>query len=1105
MEKNNVSSLRQKFEQFLSRSTPVSHFSRTKSVFETDKKKKKGNNNIVDNSNSNNNNSNNSNNNNNNSGKKRPSSITLSQPVISSSQPYFVQEEEEEEVEDHRLENMQAATITASDLKKEREQYFKNKEEFTLEKEYDDDFDFKTATWGDKRERLVHIILQNRYTITENQLRTELNKIRDSEVDKIRAEERLRPSVNLEDLKNAEIEKLRQKVYSEELVLFKQEEIDRIKNEERLKIEREYEKKSVLTQQEQDVHRDSVRKEYSNSNNSSSNNTNEGYQQQSILELNQIIQDSQNISRLSVIQDDEEDDEELERQEELRRKREIERLREEEEENEERLQQELLHLKKQEEQLNKHDEEEDEEEQNNHLRRLKEIERLKQLQEEEEEEEILKQSMMMTQATMNNLNGTSGNGDQSYSTLSSISSTSNSSFQRVSGEQRKSPFPISGFSSASSFSQASSQNGTPNKQQTTPLQQPVQQVDNRSRSHTVSTSPQMDHANSLNTPQGNGVGNDSATKVSRSYSGGSLQGLNLPNAPPPPQINISGSSGINNSSGNISKSSNVSSLASSSNTTPNVSVSSPNSTSAGSLSTSARPSSPITASNSTSSPSLLASPRGNDLVSSSNGRKNSISDQNSSLNTSGSSSKDKKHKNKQKDQDSSEGNAEKEKGEKKSFFNKLFSKEKNKDGNSSSQGESGKKDKDDKKNKKLSPRVGTPFNVKHDIHVNFNADTGFEGLPKEWEVLIKSNFQDPEVMQHPEEVLNVVKFHTQYNNMNQSVGQIVTSGIPTSQPQQQSTSVQAQPVQTTPQPSNMDEPVTLHDLISLDDPKKIYFNINKIGEGGAGEVFEAVNSRTNQTIAIKKMKLKAQNLKTVVNEIGMMKNSIHDNIVQYIDSYIVADELWVAMELMRGGCLTEVLDQFSSIQLTEPQIAFVCGEVVKGLDYIHKLNRIHRDIKSDNILIGASGEIKLADFGYAAQLNSIRQQRNSVVGTPYWMAPELIRGYNYDFKVDVWSLGIMTREMAEGEPPYLEFPPLRALFLLTTQGVPPMNNPQRWSPEFNDFVNSCLEKDTEKRPSSHQLLSHPFLKKACSGVEFYKAVEQTKIIKDQQLQQYSQY
>ncbi len=155
---------------------------------------------------------------------------------------------------------------------------------------------------------------------------------------------------------------------------------------------------------------------------------------------------------------------------------------------------------------------------------------------------------------------------------------------------------------------------------------------------------------------------------------------------------------------------------------------------------------------------------------------------------------------------------------------------------------------------------------------------------------------------------------------------------------------------------------------------------------------------------------------------------------------------------------------------------------MSALQYIHSLHRIHRDIKSDNILIADTGEVKLginciifaklfkADFGYAAQLTKQKDKRNTIVGTPYWMAPELIRGQNYDIKVDIWSTGIMCMEMAEGEPPYMEFPPLRALFLITTKGIPDLKEPSAWTSDFKDFLQRCLEKEADARPDASDLL-----------------------------------
>ena len=153
------------------------------------------------------------------------------------------------------------------------------------------------------------------------------------------------------------------------------------------------------------------------------------------------------------------------------------------------------------------------------------------------------------------------------------------------------------------------------------------------------------------------------------------------------------------------------------------------------------------------------------------------------------------------------------------------------------------------------------------------------------------------------------------------------------------------------------------------------------------------------------------------------------------------------------------------------------------------MHRIHRDIKSDNILLGMDGSVKVADFGYAAQLTQKQQKRNTVVGTPYWMAPELIRGYDYGTKVDVWSLGVMMIEMAEREPPYMDLPPLRALFLITTKEFPGLKEPEKWSSDFADFVGKCLKKEIKDRPEAADLLNHPFLKKSCAPEDFVTIIK----------------
>jgi len=293
-----------------------------------------------------------------------------------------------------------------------------------------------------------------------------------------------------------------------------------------------------------------------------------------------------------------------------------------------------------------------------------------------------------------------------------------------------------------------------------------------------------------------------------------------------------------------------------------------------------------------------------------------------------------------------------------------------------------------------------------------------------------------------------------------------------------------------------DKPLRLEDLISMEDPFPLYKNMEKIGEGAAGEVYVAVHIKTNKQVAIKAMDINQDNAKLLITEIGIMKTSRHKNVVDYIDSYVVQDkQLWIVMEFMDGGCLTDVLDKFKKgLRMTEPQIAFVCKETLSALSYIHNMHRIHRDIKSDNVLLTFNGDVKLADFGYAAQLTADRQKRTTVVGTPYWMAPEVIRGHSYGTKVDIWSLGIMLMEMAEGEPPYMKFDTLRALFLITTKGVPGLKD-SKWSAEMVDFCKKCLDIDPDKRPEALTLLKHPFISKSCEMKDLTPTVKQSKEMK----------
>ncbi|KAK0708356.1 kinase-like domain-containing protein [Lasiosphaeris hirsuta] len=276
------------------------------------------------------------------------------------------------------------------------------------------------------------------------------------------------------------------------------------------------------------------------------------------------------------------------------------------------------------------------------------------------------------------------------------------------------------------------------------------------------------------------------------------------------------------------------------------------------------------------------------------------------------------------------------------------------------------------------------------------------------------------------------------------------------------------------QSNGMDVVAALKRICSEGDPREVYRQFTKIGQGASGGVYTGHEKGTNRLVAIKQMNLEQQPKKDlIINEILVMKESSHPNIVNFIDSYLCGGELWVVMEYMEGGSLTDVVT-FNI--MTEGQIASVCRETLRGLQHLHSKGVIHRDIKSDNILLSQDGNIKLTDFGFCATINEAQNKRTTMVGTPYWMAPEVVTRKEYGRKVDIWSLGIMAIEMIEGEPPYLTESPLRALWLIATNGTPHIKDEQNLSPVFRDFLYFALKVDPEKRASAHDLLRHDFMK-----------------------------
>ncbi|CAG0917270.1 unnamed protein product [Notodromas monacha] len=233
---------------------------------------------------------------------------------------------------------------------------------------------------------------------------------------------------------------------------------------------------------------------------------------------------------------------------------------------------------------------------------------------------------------------------------------------------------------------------------------------------------------------------------------------------------------------------------------------------------------------------------------------------------------------------------------------------------------------------------------------------------------------------------------------------------------------------------------------------------------------------SGQYVAVKKMDLRKQQRRELLfNEVVIMRDYHHPNIVKMYDSYLVGDELWVVMEYLEGGALTDIVTR---ARMDEEQIASVCKQCLKALAYLHSQGVIHRDIKSDSILLDTDGRVKLSDFGFCAQVSPDLPKRKSLVGTPYWMSPEVISRLPYGPEVDVWSLGIMVIEMVDGEPPFFNEPPLQAMRRIRDMPPPKLKCPQKVSPRLQGFLDKMLVRDPAQRATAFELLQHPFLRQA---------------------------
>lgn len=443
---------------------------------------------------------------------------------------------------------------------------------------------------------------------------------------------------------------------------------------------------------------------------------------------------------------------------------------------------------------------------------------------------------------------------------------------------------------------------------------------------------------------------------------------------------------------------------------------------------------------------------------------------------------------------------------------------------------------------KHSPQLAAsaPTGFKHINHVTYDPESGgFQGLPEQWaDLLGASKISKQEVEENPSLVLNVLKFYADNSPQGKDLppienteteeerGQCEVAG-PIAQKKANGPSAAPTPpaivIQEAPPPAKEEEDRAVEELttetkamsvepngpskeglvskkhskkkhlmaktpaeeaamrklqgiVSPGDPFQRYERRRKLGQGASGSVYEGIDRRTNKPVAIKQIDLSQQPRKElIVNEVLIMRDTHHDNIVKYYECFLVGKELWLVMELMKGGTLTDIIEE---CEFSEGQTAAVCRETLLALADLHARGIIHRDIKSDNMLLTRDGHVKLTDFGFCARLTKEENKRATMVGTPYWMAPEIIKQQPYGNRVDIWSLGIMTIEMVEGEPPYLDEEPLKALYLIATHGTPQLREPAAASKEMRDFLTVTLAMDPEKRPPAKDLLQHPFIKKA---------------------------
>ncbi|XP_037675740.1 serine/threonine-protein kinase PAK 4 isoform X2 [Choloepus didactylus] len=415
--------------------------------------------------------------------------------------------------------------------------------------------------------------------------------------------------------------------------------------------------------------------------------------------------------------------------------------------------------------------------------------------------------------------------------------------------------------------------------------------------------------------------------------------------------------------------------------------------------------------------------------------------------------------------------------------------------------------------KKKRVEISAPSNFEHRVHTGFDQhEQKFTGLPRQWQSLIEESARRPKPLVDPACITSIQPGAPKGEPHNTAPNGPSAGGLaapqsssrpptrahgppspgvlgPHASEPQLGPPARALAAPATPAPPSLRSPqrepqrvsheqfrAALQLVVDPGDPRSYLDNFIKIGEGSTGIVCIATVRSSGKLVAVKKMDLRKQQRRELLfNEVVIMRDHQHEHVVEMYNSYLVGDELWVVMEFLEGGALTDIV---THTRMNEEQIAAVCLAVLQALSVLHAQGVIHRDIKSDSILLTHDGRVKLSDFGFCAQVSKEVPRRKSLVGTPYWMAPELISRLPYGPEVDIWSLGVMVIEMVDGEPPYFNEPPLKAMKMIRDNLPPRLKNLHKVSPSLKGFLDRLLVRDPAQRATAAELLKHPFLAKA---------------------------